>query len=349
MIARAILVVLGLQGASTLVAQTAPGPPPISAHPGDKSLTVAWSEPASSPGITAYDVRHITTAADETVDANWTVIDNAWTSGGLYEVITGLTNDTEYDVQVRAVASSVEGAWSTAAEKVTPTDSTFDPSVQDISGLGTLPGPGLAIGGVLDSTSDTDGYLLVLRRATMLRVASSGIPGSVGTLYVVSEVGAEGFYRYNMQADAPTAVAGQELAVNEALPAGRYLIQVTPPSSLATAKKYELQWSAEPRSKDLALSLALDDSAEGVIGERGKSNWYTINLTEETDLLIWSYPGLFRYFGESQAVLNLKATLYESDGSVAQSSSLTAMPGARSYETRERGHFAIRKKLPSGT
>ena len=109
---RSALVLLALQTASPLVAQTAPGPPPISAHPGDKALTVAWNEPPGATGITAYDVRWITTAADETVDANWTLIDNAWTSGGLYEVITGLTNDTAYDVQVRAVASSVDGAWS---------------------------------------------------------------------------------------------------------------------------------------------------------------------------------------------------------------------------------------------
>ena len=96
---RTVLLLVALQGASNLIAQTPPGPPPISAYAGDKALTVVWTEPAGATGITAYDVRHITTAADETVDANWTLIDNAWTSGGLYKVITGLTNDTEYDVR----------------------------------------------------------------------------------------------------------------------------------------------------------------------------------------------------------------------------------------------------------
>ena len=48
-------------------------------------------------------MRHIETNADEIVDANWTVEDNAWTSGALEYTITGLTNGTEYDMQMRAV------------------------------------------------------------------------------------------------------------------------------------------------------------------------------------------------------------------------------------------------------
>ena len=41
-------------------------------------------------GITAYDVRHIETSADETDDANWAVEGNAWTSGTLQYTITML-------------------------------------------------------------------------------------------------------------------------------------------------------------------------------------------------------------------------------------------------------------------
>ena len=55
---------------------------------------------------------HIETSADETDEANWTVVDDAWTSGGLQHTITGLTNGTEYDVQVRAVNSNGDGTWS---------------------------------------------------------------------------------------------------------------------------------------------------------------------------------------------------------------------------------------------
>ena len=102
------------------IAQSTPAAPAIdSVHSGDTTLTVSWSAPAGETGITAYDVRHIETSADETDDANWTVVDNAWTSGGLQYPITGLTNSTGYDVQVRAVNSNGDGTWS-ATEVGTP-------------------------------------------------------------------------------------------------------------------------------------------------------------------------------------------------------------------------------------
>ena len=112
-----LCVVLALGYAS---AQTPPVAPTIdSVTSGDTSLTVAWTAPAGETGITAYDVRHIKTSENETVDANWTVVDDAWTSGALQYTITGLTNGTEYDVQVRAVNSHGDGTWS-ATEVGTP-------------------------------------------------------------------------------------------------------------------------------------------------------------------------------------------------------------------------------------
>ena len=95
------------------IAQTTPAAPTIdSVTPGDTSLTVAWTAPAGETGIIAYDVRHIETSADETDDANWTEVDNAWTSGALQHTITMLTNGTQYDVQVRAVNANGDGTWS---------------------------------------------------------------------------------------------------------------------------------------------------------------------------------------------------------------------------------------------
>ena len=102
------------------IAQSTPAAPTIdSVSPGDTTLTVAWTAPAGETGITAYDVRHIKTSGDETDDANWTVEDNAWTSGALQFTITMLDNGTEYDVQVRAVNSNGDGTWS-ATEVGTP-------------------------------------------------------------------------------------------------------------------------------------------------------------------------------------------------------------------------------------
>ena len=94
-------------------AQSPPAAPAIdSVSSGDTTLIVAWSAPAGATGITAYDVRHIKTSEDETTDSNWTVVDDAWTSGTLEYTITMLANGTEYDVQVRAVDSHGDGTWS---------------------------------------------------------------------------------------------------------------------------------------------------------------------------------------------------------------------------------------------
>ena len=81
---------------------------------GDRTLAVVWTAPSDTGGapITAYDVRYIETSADETVDTNWTIRDNAWRSGDLGYVIRSLTNTTEYDVQVRAVNRAGDGDWS---------------------------------------------------------------------------------------------------------------------------------------------------------------------------------------------------------------------------------------------
>ena len=87
-------------------------------------LAISWSPPLNDGGsdITAYDLRHIETSADETVDSNWTVAEDVWTpgSGALEYSLTGLTADIEYDFQVRAVNAEGDGSWS---ETVTGTPS----------------------------------------------------------------------------------------------------------------------------------------------------------------------------------------------------------------------------------
>ncbi len=94
-------------------AQSPPASPTIdSVTSGDTTLTVAWTAPAGATGITAYDVRRIETSADETMDSNWTEVDDAWTSGALQYTITTLDNGTQYDVQVRAVNAIGDGTWS---------------------------------------------------------------------------------------------------------------------------------------------------------------------------------------------------------------------------------------------
>ena len=87
------------------------------------SITISWATPLSDGGsdITAYDLRHIETDDDETVDPNWTVAEDVWTtgSGALEYTLTGLTVGTEYDIQVRAVNAVGDGPWSATVTATT--------------------------------------------------------------------------------------------------------------------------------------------------------------------------------------------------------------------------------------
>ena len=97
---------------------TAPYAPAITGvTPDNAQLTVAWRAPLNTGGadVKSYDVRYILTGTDKTVEGNWTVISDAWTStdgGTLSETITGLTNRSEYEVQVQAENSAGNGPWS---------------------------------------------------------------------------------------------------------------------------------------------------------------------------------------------------------------------------------------------
>ena len=115
-----------LLGSGEAWAQTSvPGVPTITTvaagHSSSLGLTLAvtWTAPADTGGsaIEAYDVGYIETADDETDDANWTVEEG---DGALSYTISGLTDSTEYDVQVRAVNANGDGDWSTLRKRVPP-------------------------------------------------------------------------------------------------------------------------------------------------------------------------------------------------------------------------------------
>ncbi len=103
--------------------------------PGAGSLAISWTAPSSDGGsaVTAYDLRHIETSADETVDSNWTVVDDVWTTGGgtLQYTLTGLTGGTQYDLQIRAVNAGGDGPWSATATGTPTTDTSASAGLTD--------------------------------------------------------------------------------------------------------------------------------------------------------------------------------------------------------------------------
>ena len=95
--------------------------------PGEDLLAVSWSAPTAGRGSspTSYDLRYILTQADETVEANWTVVEGVWETGdgSLEYELKGLEGGSRYDVQVRAVNAAGPGPWSntlTGAVLATP-------------------------------------------------------------------------------------------------------------------------------------------------------------------------------------------------------------------------------------
>ena len=102
----------------TIRVADAPGAPTITAvTPGEEYLTISWTAPDDTGGldIESYDIRYIETAADETVESNWTVVEDVWTATSgddLQYSITGLTGETPYDIQVRAENAKGIGPWS---------------------------------------------------------------------------------------------------------------------------------------------------------------------------------------------------------------------------------------------
>ena len=98
------------------VTPTLPGAPDATgtAWNEDDTLTVSWTPPEDDgdADVTSYDVRYIESGAEFKSDSYWTVADDAWTSGDLEHVITGIRADVKHDVQVRAQNSAGQGPWS---------------------------------------------------------------------------------------------------------------------------------------------------------------------------------------------------------------------------------------------
>ena len=141
----------------------------------DTALHVTWRAPTSPPSTTtAYDVRHIESAATDKADANWTVIDNAWTDGALRYEITGISNGVSYDVQVRHVGTS-DGTWSTTASGQ-PAD--FGNTVETAATL-ALDSP---VHGVINSAGDVDVFKINVTSAAIIWFYTTGSTDTVAEL-----------------------------------------------------------------------------------------------------------------------------------------------------------------------
>ena len=184
--------------------------------PGGGFLTITWAAPtgAIEAAIIVYDLRYIRTDADETVDANWTVMENAWTTGSggpLRYQITGLTGGIQYDVQVRSVTADGDGPWSATAIGAPTTwgaNRSFSPSSAAPGGtvVVTIDASGYgAFGGITETlpagfsyvSSSLDDSSVALIESPQHQEVTFTLIGVTSFTYTVAAPSAEGSYPFS--------------------------------------------------------------------------------------------------------------------------------------------------------
>ena len=219
----ALLVGLLLLVSSEIQAQsTVPGAPSIdTVTAGSTSLVVTWTAPSDTGGSTiqAYDVRHIETAATDKADANWTVADNAWTTGTLTYTITDLTEGTQYDVQVRAVNATDDGVWSATT--------TGTPDHGGTTATATSLTLGTDMDGTIATGTDADYFTFTLTQQTDLHIWTTGDLDTVGALQDSTGTELDSNDDNPYADDDPLAGAPLNFFLWQTLAAGKYYIKVT--------------------------------------------------------------------------------------------------------------------------
>ena len=253
---------------------TVPGAPTIDTVTAGRNtsgltLTVTWTAPTNTGGsaITAYDVRHIKTAADETNDANWTEEDDAWTTGGgaLTYTIAGLPESTEYDVQVRAVNATGDGNWSSTATGTT-SDHGDMASTATALPLDTPQDSGIEPG------TDVDYFTFTLTQETGLLIWTAGALDTVGELQDSSGTVLASNDDTPFSEDDPLSSAPSNFFLWKTLAAGTYSIKVSSYGGATGAyvlrTRAIVDSSGTADAKEITLDsdgIAVDQSGIGVI------------------------------------------------------------------------------------
>ena len=265
----------------TAAQSTAPGAPAApTVAAGDGALAVSWAAPADagSEAITAYDLRYILTSADETDDANWSVVEEIWTgAGSLAYTLIGRSNGAEHDVQVRAVSSVGDGAWSptTAA---TPAD---HGNSRDVS---TAITPGVpAVGSIADST-DGDFFSFSLSEPSDIFIYTTsylaGFLATTGELQdsmgsVVATDDGTSLYRPH----------GQQLFLWGSLEAGDYYVKVSATEAGTYTLHTELVTESSGRTD--AGSLAMGGEANAILATAtADADYFRLEAAEATSVLL---------------------------------------------------------------
>ena len=137
----------------TQTAPNRPAAPVVTLTAGDEKLTATWSAPANGgSAITGYDVEW-KTAAQTWAEAATAGQSATPAADATDHEITGLTNDTEHTVRVRAGNDAGDGPWSAEASETPVAADTTAPEVSSA----TVSTDGTAIDVVFDEDLDSTG------------------------------------------------------------------------------------------------------------------------------------------------------------------------------------------------
>ena len=249
-----------------------PAPNIDSVRADDRAVLVSWSAPTGiTTGVSAYDVRYILTSADETVDSNWTVEEDAWEDGGgsLAYAITGLTNGMGYDVQVRAVdVNDVDGAWS-ATTSATPADH------GDTRAEATSVTAGARVWGVIGPSDDEDYFSFSVSRTADYWIYTLGDLDTVGELLDSNGM--------PIESDDYGAVLPNpdNFFLWRKLESGTYYIKVTGFGSTAEPYILRVREFTDTTSRSNAATLNLNGSASGTIDPEDDQDYFKLELSRQ--------------------------------------------------------------------
>ena len=299
-----------------------PAPTISSVRADDRAALVSWGEPTGiATGVRAYDVRYIETSADESVDSNWTVEEDAWEDGGgsLTYAITGLTNDTGYDVQVRAVdENDVNGAWSTTSS-ATPED--HGNTRADATSITT----DARIWGAFDPTNDEDYFRFSVSGTADYWIYTLGDLDTVGELL---DSNGDPIASDDYGAVLPNP---DNFFLWHKLQSGTYYIKVTGFGSTDEPYVLRVRRFTDTTSRSNAATLNINSFASGTIDPEEDSDYFKLVLSETTEVVIRA-SGFPDTVGELQ----------RSNGTVIASNDDGYLAGSRR-------NFLIRESLRAGT
>ena len=282
-----------------------PAPAVDSVRADDRAVLVSWSIPTGiTTGVAAYDVRYIETSADEAVDANWTVEEDAWKDGGgsLAYAVTGLTNGTEYDAQVRAVdEDDVDGAWS-ATTGATPEDHGNDlATAKSVTA-------GARVWGVIDPAGDEDYFSFSVSGTADYWIYALGDLDTVGELLDSGGMSIDINYRGGALPNPDNFFLWRKLQ------SGTYYIKVTGYGPTDEPYILRVREFTDTTSRNNAATLNLDNSASGTIDPNNDQDYFKLELSAETEVAIRA-SGFFDTVGELQNSSGMRLFLND-DGSL---------------------------------